>query len=642
MAVLFFDIGSTLANVIRLADGTLTFTPLQRVVQSLDALSGFRKGIISNPGGGTAARGEAVAALAASFGAWFDEPTLIHWGAKDQRAIFDAAAASASERPENCVFIGEDALERRIAHEAGMRTAPHPVFALAAVEQRPVFWAKVTLPTGVTLAELALVIQDAELVPLHVPSPQLVLAIATERAVSVLQQAGFTVDLRGDAAIASAYLMRDDRPLPTIAGFNSLSAEEQTDLNASLRATAAFAYVSRQTQGFTAAVTSLGAAPGGVYLAAEPGTQVEEIHIPGARHGHTERLLPDPSLLEPPGSSRAVNFDAAFSPAIPSSDLLSAVESVITSELMRSYIAKLSGAEPLGAENDLRVSSRHIDNAGNALAVEFIKKQFAEVGLLVRLQEFSYRGTWLRNIEAEYNVPGEDGIVLITAHLDSTASFGHFEDADGHQRDYAPAIDPAPGADDNASGVAAVLGAAQCLRRLLDVGKVPSRSIRFVLFNAEEQGLLGSKSYARAAAQTGDRIAGVLQMDMIGGFQGGKRKMEIHAGCAVPGPASEASNQLADRVAQAVEAVASSSMIIQRSTGPTDPAAGRSDHASFHERGWAAIAVSENFFPDTEPATGTEQYHMPGDILADKAMNTDYAAAVARSVACAGLALAGL
>jgi hypothetical protein len=117
--------------------------------------------------------------------------------------------------------------------------------------------------------------------------------------------------------------------------------------------------------------------------------------------------------------------------------------------------------------------------------------------------------------------------------------------------------------------------------------------------------------------------------------------VEIHAGSAVPGPAVAASDALGDRVAEAVAAV-EPGLEVQRLTGHSDPAAGRSDHASFHERGWAAVAVSENFFADTSPATGTRQYHLPGDTLEDPDHDTAYAASIARAVTVAALTLAGL
>ncbi|MGA4862260.1 M20/M25/M40 family metallo-hydrolase [Streptomyces lavendulocolor] len=115
--------------------------------------------------------------------------------------------------------------------------------------------------------------------------------------------------------------------------------------------------------------------------------------------------------------------------------------------------------------------------------------------------------------------------------MDSTAADGEFFDADSEPRAYDPAADPAPpGADDDGSGTAGVMAAAECLRRLLDDGGTPTRNIRFVLFNAEEQALTGSKFSARAAAAAGDRIAGVFQMDMIAGRQRASAStVEIHS-----------------------------------------------------------------------------------------------------------------
>ncbi|MFA4947407.1 MAG: M28 family peptidase, partial [Candidatus Krumholzibacteriia bacterium] len=84
---------------------------------------------------------------------------------------------------------------------------------------------------------------------------------------------------------------------------------------------------------------------------------------------------------------------------------------------------------------------------------------------------------------------------LLTAHYDSKSGSPY---------------DCAPGADDNASGVAAVLECARILREeRLD------RSVEFVLFDGEELGLLGSRFYA-AALDSGIVYEGVLNLDMIG------------------------------------------------------------------------------------------------------------------------------
>jgi len=68
----------------------------------------------------------------------------------------------------------------------------------------------------------------------------------------------------------------------------------------------------------------------------------------------------------------------------------------------------------------------------------------------------------------------------------------------------------APGADDNASGVAAVMEIARILK------DYHFRStIKFICFSAEEVGHLGSRHYAEEALREGDQIAGVLNLDMI-------------------------------------------------------------------------------------------------------------------------------
>lgn len=69
----------------------------------------------------------------------------------------------------------------------------------------------------------------------------------------------------------------------------------------------------------------------------------------------------------------------------------------------------------------------------------------------------------------------------------------------------------APGADDNASGVAAVLEAARVLSEYN-----PDYTVIYALWDEEEQGLHGSGFYAANARGTNQGIAGVINIDMIG------------------------------------------------------------------------------------------------------------------------------
>ncbi|MFJ3875922.1 HAD family hydrolase [Streptomyces sp. NPDC090077] len=195
MSVLFFDIGATLADARLEPDGALTLRPRPRVAAVLDSLAGVRMGIVSDPGPGEGAAERAAAALAGAFPGRFADAGLVHWGVKDGRGPFDLAVASAGGVPADaCVFVGEDARERAFAREAGMRTAPHPVFAAAAMEGRPVFSVRIGLPDGREPAELDAVAATTEAVPGRTLPDRLVLATASALGAGVLESAGFPVD----------------------------------------------------------------------------------------------------------------------------------------------------------------------------------------------------------------------------------------------------------------------------------------------------------------------------------------------------------------------------------------------------------------------------------------------------------------
>jgi Zn-dependent M28 family amino/carboxypeptidase len=83
-----------------------------------------------------------------------------------------------------------------------------------------------------------------------------------------------------------------------------------------------------------------------------------------------------------------------------------------------------------------------------------------------------------------------DEVVVLGAHLDSW--------------------DFATGAQDDGSGAAQVLEAARAIRTL---GAPARRTLRFVLWAGEEQGLLGSKAYAAAHAAELDRVVAYLNTD---------------------------------------------------------------------------------------------------------------------------------
>jgi len=95
-------------------------------------------------------------------------------------------------------------------------------------------------------------------------------------------------------------------------------------------------------------------------------------------------------------------------------------------------------------------------------------------------------------------------ILVLGGHLDSTAGSGTGEGT------------RAPGADDDASGIASLMQVAQVL---LNDGKQPQRSIHIIGYAAEEVGLRGSKEIAKAYKNRGENVVAALQLDMTN-YQG--------------------------------------------------------------------------------------------------------------------------
>jgi hypothetical protein len=75
-----------------------------------------------------------------------------------------------------------------------------------------------------------------------------------------------------------------------------------------------------------------------------------------------------------------------------------------------------------------------------------------------------------------------------------------------------------PGADDNASGTAAIMGLA---RAFAAAGGAP-RTLIFIAFSGEEMGLLGSSHYLNHRAGASDRIVLMVNLDMVGWLREGK------------------------------------------------------------------------------------------------------------------------
>ncbi len=237
-------------------------------------------------------------------------------------------------------------------------------------------------------------------------------------------------------------------------------------------------------------------------------------------------------------------------------------------------LERLTGELPVDVGNgDELILSRHKLQPGNALAAEWLQQEFTRMGYTATVQAFGPKG---ENILVEkLGMVHPERKVIICAHYDSM-----------------PNGLVAPGADDDGSGVCAVMEAARVM-----ADQDFENTIVFALWDEEEQGLIGSGYYASAAFGNDEEIVAVLQMDAIGYDGNGDGLMRIHA--------RPVGNSIA---------IKDSALVVNSTYGLdlpiliNNPGATYSDHASFWTQGYGAILVIEDFENDPNP-----HYHTPSD-----------------------------
>lgn len=160
------------------------------------------------------------------------------------------------------------------------------------------------------------------------------------------------------------------------------------------------------------------------------------------------------------------------------------------SRRLRRHVERLAG----------EIGERNMGRPGTLEAgADYIASAFGAVGLAASFQEFEVGGATAANVVAE--IPGTapgSAFVVAGAHYDSVAG--------------------SPGANDNGSGVAALLETA----RLLAPSR-PPRTIRFIAFANEEPPYfqteaMGSVAAARASRARDETLAAVLSFETLGYF----------------------------------------------------------------------------------------------------------------------------
>jgi len=162
-------------------------------------------------------------------------------------------------------------------------------------------------------------------------------------------------------------------------------------------------------------------------------------------------------------------------------------------------LATLTAAEYAGYIQGLQdFVTRYTTVPGYTGSRDYLKTFFEEQGLQVTLFPFDYRGVTYHNVVAERaGSVSPDEIVILCGHLDSTSDRANRETL-------------APGAEDNASGVAVAMAAARAFKDF-EFG----RTVRYIGFGGEEQGLYGSRAYALYCYNNGANIIALMNADMV-------------------------------------------------------------------------------------------------------------------------------
>ena len=163
---------------------------------------------------------------------------------------------------------------------------------------------------------------------------------------------------------------------------------------------------------------------------------------------------------------------------------------------VRQLLARMSAARVFGYEKALfDFDSKHISKPGNRKAAEFLFNTYKSFGYDPEYQWFEARaaldGKTANVIATLRGTANPELVYVVSSHFDS--------------------VEAGPGADDDASGTAALLETA----RVLADHPLPA-TIVFASFTGEEGGLLGSREFVRRALAGRMHVVGALNNDMIG------------------------------------------------------------------------------------------------------------------------------
>ncbi|CDG84529.1 M20/M25/M40 family metallo-hydrolase [Janthinobacterium agaricidamnosum] len=221
-------------------------------------------------------------------------------------------------------------------------------------------------------------------------------------------------------------------------------------------------------------------------------------------------------------------------------------------------------------------TNRYYNTSGGVNASNWLKQKWSTMASGrsdISVSQFTHAGYSQKSVILTIN--GSDNgaeVVVLGAHLDSINQNGSGESM------------RAPGADDDASGIASMT---EALRAMLANGYVPRRTIKLIAYAAEEVGLRGSQEIAQNFKANNVNVVGVMQLDMTN-YKGSPNDIYIYT-------------DYTDSQQNAFAVKLINTYLPTLSIGYDTCGYGCSDHASWTAQGYAASMPFETAFSQDNP-----------------------------------------
>lgn len=542
---------------------------------------------------------ESLANSAVRFAGMVGPPRLPLWSAP---AVLDVPKTLSIGRPgpspvggalDQTVYISADVAYRKTAIALGLSVCPSPLLLPEKLLGFGSCFLRVTHPDCTTFEELEERFNsfDFAFIPVHVrfDPPCCIYGIAGSWTAGRIHAEGFNVDRlgsTGDPDVCDLYYF----PATKLVGTPSLTTLPQ-------------------------GIRILTGTQEGLFVAMESGFEGVELISHGAPDRRRALLCPNFSLLARDWQERVNDRNAKLfqirAAVVGSQPRLGPME---TDELNRlDQTMFCSELRPICAWE-----SRHVERSGNRDAIHAIKERFSTFGFNIvsgSKSSAQYLGVTKENVIASW--PGVGGLmaetIVLGCHLDSVAETIH---------------GPAPGADDDASGIAGMFCAATVLTALgAQFESRPRRTIQFAAFNVEEFERLGSAKWL-SDEQRRVGVVAMVHLDMIT-YRSSSAVVNWQMHCGRP-----ETNQ---HVRDGSLIIAEIAKLIRPdvvSGGLADPqplAHGeQSDHLSYQEHWIPACALSEVLVGVSPPPA---HWHSSSDTLGNIQPHLGYGALIARMAA---------